>query len=445
MKLHRENQSINRFRPLPENLLLRGGRIVDPASKTDTVADVTIVNGVITAIGAGDAAFDGEVVDCAGKVISPGWMDMHVHIREPGREDEETVESGVQAAANGGFTAICCMPNTSPAVDSQEIIQYISDRARLSLVAVYPIAAITKNRDGQELAEVLDLVEQGAVAISDDTNPLVSAEVMRRALEYSRMVDIPVISICDDPHLSANAFMNEGFVSTCLGMRGMPPVAEEIALARDIALAEYCDARLHTALITTARSVALIGEARARGVKITASITPHHFTLTDEAVRTFDTNTKVKPPLRREVDRQALLAGLKDGIIDTIVSDHSPHAWEEKAAEFIYAPFGIVGMESAMALSLQQLHHNERMGLSALIEKFAVNPYRILGVPAPSVAVDQPANLTLFDADAQWTFDVRQTLSKSKNSIFDGWKLKGKPFAVINRDQIFYSFSGKPT
>ena len=438
MKFSRPTTSKKAFQVLPERLLLRGGRLIDPGQNLDKKGDLLIENGTISAVGAVDpAGFDGEVLDLKGKVVSPGWIDMHVHLREPGREDQETIESGSLAAANGGFTAVCCMPNTNPAIDSQEIIQYIVDRSRSSLVAVHPIGALTKRREGKELTEMLDLVEQGAVAVSDDHTPVHSAEVMRHALEYARMVNIPVIAFEEDTSMTRNAYMNEGFVSTCLGLRGIPRVAEETMIARDIALAEYTGGHLHVAHISTRKAVELVRAAKAQGVMVTAEVAPHHFTLTDDAVRSFDTNTKVKPPLRTEDDRLALLEGLKDGTIDVIASDHSPFAWEEKSTEFIYAPFGIIGLESSLGLALSALR--DTMPLADIIAKFTTNPYRILRLEAPQIAEGQAANLTVFDPEARWQPEADKLLSKCSNTPFLGRTLSGKPELVIHRGKMFKS------
>ncbi len=441
MKFSNESgKSVAGFQQLPEKLILSGGRVVDPGQNLDMIADIYIENGQIQAVERlQSAGFDGVVEDITGKVVSPGWMDMHVHLREPGREDEETVQSGSRAAANGGFTAVCCMPNTTPAIDTQEIIQYILDRARGGLVNVHPIAAITKNREGKELAEILDLVEQGAVAISDDGAPVMNASIMRRALEYSKMVDIPVIGHEEDTTMTDNGHINEGFISTRLGLGGIPSVAEDIMIARDIMLAEYSGGRFHVAHIATKNGVELVRQARARGIPVTAEVTPHHFTLTDEAVLGYNTNAKMKPPLRTAEDVEAMLAGLADGTIDVIATDHAPHSWEEKASEFIYAPFGIVGLETALGLCVTQLVQPKILDLKGLIEKVSLNPYRILRLPPPSIQKGVPANLTIFDLQAEWSFDVRKSLSKSANTPFSGRRLVGKPCKVINNGQFFDS------
>ncbi|GAB4366769.1 MAG: dihydroorotase [Calditrichia bacterium] len=428
------------YQKLPERILLKGGQVVDPANKINKQVDIVIESGKIVELGQiPDANFSGDILDCSGKIISPGWLDMHVHLREPGYEGKETIASGSLAAANGGFTAVCCMPNTDPPIDSQEIIQYIKDRSKGALVDVYPIAAITKKREGNELSEILELVEQGAVAISDDGSPVMNAHLMRRALEYSKMVDIPVIGHEEDTTMTENGDMHEGFVSTCLGLKGMPGVAEEIMIIRDIMLAEFTGARFHVAHISTKNSVQMVREAKARGIQVTAEVTPHHFTLTDEAVRGYDTNTKMNPPLRTAEDVEAMLQGLQDGTIDAIATDHAPHSWEEKEAEFIYSPFGVVGLETALGLSVSYLIRKNVLTLDQLITKYAVRPYQILNLPLPVIQKGSSANLTLFSLDESWTVKSEKFLSKSTNSPFINWELKGKPFVVINNNQIFTS------
>ncbi len=432
--------SRQQFQELPPKVLLRGGRVVDPEQQVDEQLDVVIENGVITALGTiKPTQFEGEIIDVSGKVISPGWMDMHVHLREPGREDEETIESGTLAAANGGFTAVCCMPNTNPPIDTQEIIQYIKDRAKNSLVNVFPIAAISKKREGKELAEILELAEQGAVAISDDGSPVMNAELMRRALEYAKMAGIPVIGHEEDATMTEGGQINEGFYSTRLGLGAWPTVAEDIMIIRDILLTEYTGGQFHVAHISSGKAVDLVRDARQRGLQVTAEVTPHHFSLTDEAVMSFDTNTKMNPPLRSEADRQALIEGLKDGTISVIATDHAPHAIEEKEAEYIYAPFGVVGLETALGLILTNLVKPGHLTLSQALEKVCVNPYKILHMEVPRVQKGHSANLTIFDPEATWTVDASAFQSKSSNSPFIGQTLTGKPFLVINNNKIFYS------
>ncbi|GAB4335703.1 MAG: dihydroorotase [Calditrichia bacterium] len=428
------------FQKLPERALLKGGRLIDIENNIDKVADIVLENGRIAEIGnVEENSFNGHVYNLSGKVITPGWLDMHVHLREPGFEGKETIHTGSLAAANGGFTAVCCMPNTNPPIDTQEIIQYIKDRSANLLVDVLPIAAITKKREGNELSEILELVEQGAVAISDDGSPVMKAEVMRRAMEYSKMVDIPVIGHEEDITMTDGCHMHEGFVSTCLGLKGIPAVAEEIMVSRDIMLAEYTGARFHVAHISTRRAVEMVREAKARGVKVTAEVTPHHFSLTDEAVRSFDTNTKMSPPLRTQSDVDAILEGLKDGTIDVIASDHAPHSWEEKEKEYIYAPFGIVGLETSLGLTFSKLYHTGILSLEQIIRLNAIRPYQILNLPVPAIKKDVMANLTIFDPEAEWIVDDKKFLSKSNNSPFVGEKLKGKPYAAINNNQILMS------
>lgn len=428
------------YQALPEKLLLKDGEVIDPKQGIQKKLDVVIKNGKIIGVEKVDSSnFDGDVLNCSNQVITPGWLDLHVHLREPGFEGKETITTGSLAAANGGFTGVCCMPNTSPSIDNQEIIQYIKDRSKGFLVDVYPIAAITKKREGKELSEILELVEQGAVAISDDGSSVMSAELMRRALEYSRMVDIPVIGHEEDETMTEGGDMNEGFVSTCQGLHGMPPVAEEIMIARDIMLAEYTDGKFHVAHISTEKSVDLVRNAKQKGIKVTAEATPHHFTLTDEEIRTFDTNLKMSPPLRTEADREALCVGLKDGTIDAIATDHAPHSIEEKESEFIFAPFGIIGLETVLGISIGQLVKKNILSLPELIEKFAVKPYEILNLPTPSIKENSVANMTVFNPDQEWVVSASKFLSKSKNSPFLDWKLKGKPYTVINNNQIFVS------
>jgi dihydroorotase len=428
------------YEKLPTKFLLKNGQIINPINNTNEKLDVLIQNGKIANIGKiTKGGFDGKILDCTEYVISPGWLDMHVHLREPGYEGKETITSGSLAAANGGFTGVCCMPNTSPAIDSQEIIQYIKDRSADSLVDVYPIAAITKRREGKELSEILELVEQGAVAISDDGSPVMSSELMRRALEYSKMVDIPVIGHEEDTTMTEGGDMHEGFVSTSLGLHGIPAVAEELMISRDIMLTEYTGSRFHVAHISTKKSVELVRQAKKEGINVTAEVTPHHFTLTDNEVRGFDTNTKMNPPLRTEEDREAIIEGLKDSTIDVIVTDHAPHAYEEKAAEYIYAPFGIIGLETALGLAFKQLVHMKILSLFDIITKFALRPYQILKLDLPSVSKGQRANLTILDPNITWKVESNKFLSKCENSPFINWELKGKPIAAINNGQIFYS------
>lgn len=436
-KYTKESKSL--YTRLENKVLLKNGKIIDPSLNLDEVADVLISNGKITKIGKNITDADAHVIDVKDKIIAPGFFDMHVHLREPGREDEETIESGSAAAANGGFTGIACMPNTNPPVDSQEIIQYINDRAKGLLTSVYPIAAITKKREGKELAEILELVEAGAVAISDDGSPVMNAEVMRRALEYSKMSHIPVICHEEDITMTEDSHMNEGYYSTLLGLRGWPSVAESLMVQRDVILAEYTGGHVHIAHISTKEAVEAVRQAKARGVNITAEVTPHHFSLTDEAVTSFDTNTKMNPPLRTEDDRLAIIEGLRDGTIEAIATDHAPHSIEEKEMEYIYAPYGIIGLETAIGVGITYLVDKNIISMQKFIELMAVGPRKILNLDIPMIKEGQIAELTIFSPDESWTVNEKSFLSQSINSPYIGQTLKGKPFGVINNGLMFLS------
>ena len=424
-------------------VILKNLHLIDPAHGTDAVRDIQIVDGVIDKISdhiteAGEI----EVIDFNGAVASPGFLDMHVHLREPGYEHKETIETGVQAAANGGFTAVCSMPNTNPTVDHEALVRWIIDQSRMLLhgmVAIYPIAAVTKGREGKELAPMLELAEAGAVGFSDDGAPIESAEIMRRALEYASMTSRPVIQHAEELSLTKGGVMNEGFVSTSLGMQPIPSIAEEIVIARDLKLSEYTSAPYHVAHVSTKGSVELIRAAKAKKIHVTCEVTPHHFSLTDEAVRTYDTNTKMNPPLRTKEDVEAVKEGLRDGTIDVIATDHAPHSFDEKQVEFLYAPFGIVGLETAIGLALTELFHTKILTLHQLIEKFSTNPRKILHLPAVKIAEGERANITIFDLDKEWTVDVEKFRSKSKNSPFHMKILKGKPVAVFNNGRLLIS------
>lgn len=401
--------------------------------------DILIVDGIIKKIGtlSSDELKNVKTYDFENKYCAPGLFDMHVHLREPGREDEETVVTGSNAAASGGFTGVACMPNTSPAIDSAEIVKFIKEKAAAHLVDVYPVAAVSVNRKGEALAPMAELTEAGAVAFSDDGDPVANAKLLRYAFEYSKMYNMPVIEHCEDPSMMGGA-MNEGSTSTFLGLPGMPTIAEDLVVMRDIVVAEYTGGKIHIAHISSAKSVEMVRQAKARGVNITAEVTPHHFTLTEEVLKSYDTNVKMNPPLRTREDLEAIIAGLKDGTIDCIASDHAPHSIEEKEMEFQYAPNGIVGLETALGLGLSELVHKKHLTIDQLIEKMAVNPRKILNIPVPKIAEGEPANFTIFDADQIWTVDVQAFKSRSKNSPFDKRLLTGKSLAVINKGQMFY-------
>ncbi len=424
-------------------LLLKSGHIVDPLTGTDAVYDIRIIGGRIEKIAPsiGDA-LEAEVVDLRGKVVSPGFIDMHVHLREPGYEYKETIQTGCTAAAAGGFTAVCCMPNTNPAIDDESVVRFIQNKAKVALgglVDVYPVAAVTVGRKGEQLAPVAELAAAGAVAFSDDGDPVHDGEIMRRALEYTGMFNKPVIQHAQDLSMSRGGVMNEGFVSTELGLGGMPAVAEETMIARDISLAQYARGQYHVAHISTAGSVQLVRDAKRKGLNVSCEVTPHHFTLTDDAVRSYDTNTKMNPPLRTREDLDALKEGLKEGTIDVIATDHAPHSFDEKQVEYQAAPFGIVGLETALGLSITELVRPGILTLYQLVEKLSVNPRRTLHLPEVRCIEGEPANLTIFDPGAEWIVDPRNFRSMSKNSPFKGYALVGKPVGVINNGQVFWA------
>lgn len=429
---------MDKFPVEKQTLLLRGGRVFDPRVDLDQKADILIVNGKIAKIGSeAKEGFDGEEVDLTGAVIVPGFMDMHVHLREPGREDEETIESGCLAAAAGGFTEIACMPNTQPPIDERSRVEFILDRAKDQLVTVHPIAAVTKGQKGEELTEMGELIEAGVVAFSDDGRPVEQAVVFRRALEYLRMFGRPLISHCEELSLSEGGMMNEGVVSTLLGFHGIPSLSEECAVVRDILIAEYTGGVIHIAHVSTARAIHWIKEAKFRGVKVTAETCPHYLVLTEEAVRSFDPNTKMNPPLRTESDQKALWEAVKDGTLDALATDHAPHSEEEKDAEFQSAAFGIIGLETAVGIMLTYGVHQGRLVLRELVERLAIAPRRILGLPENPIQEGAKANLTFLNLDLKWKVDKHRFFSKSRNTPFHNWELKGAPIGVYNNNKIF--------
>lgn len=427
-------------------ILLRGGRILDPSQKMDEKADLLIEKGKIAAIGKdlhearsrkrGDKTIEPIILEIQGKIVLPGLIDMHTHLREPGFEYKETIETGSRAAAAGGFTAVACMPNTNPVNDNHSVTEYILRKARAcGLVRVYPIAAISKGSEGKVLTEMGDLRDAGAVAFSDDGKPVMNSRLMRRALEYAASFGMPVISHCEDLTLSQGGLMNESFVSTELGLRGIPNAAENIMVMRDIALAEYTGVSVHIAHVSTDEAVRIIRDAKNRGVKVTAETAPHYFTLTDEALRTYDTNVKVNPPLRSQHDVEALKAGLRDGTIDAIASDHAPHASTDKDVEFEYAASGIVGLETSLGLSLKLVEEGV-LSLYDLILKMSTNPAAILKIPGGSLKTGSAADITVIDPIRECTVDVKDFRSKSRNSPFQGRRLKGKAILTIVGGEI---------
>jgi dihydroorotase len=415
------------------SLLIKNGRVVDPANSTDAVQDVLLSGGRIERVGAGLAAPpDATVLDATGKIVCPGFIDVHVHLREPGYEYKETVATGTRAAAAGGFTAVCCMANTQPVNDNRSITDYIRAKAAVEgVVRVYPIGAVTRGLGGEELAELAELAEAGCVAFSDDGRCVMNAALYRRAMEYTLPFGAPVISHAEDHHLSGGAAMHEGVVSTELGITGAPAAAEDIMVARDILLAELTGAHVHIAHLSTAGAVRLVRDAKARGVRVTAEVTPHHLLLTEDAVRTFDANAKMNPPLRSKRDTEVLLEALVDGTIDCIATDHAPHAGSEKEGEFDRAAFGIVGLETAVGLLLDRLVKPGALPLATLISRLSRDPARLLGLPGGSLAPAAPADLTLLDPAAEWTVDPARFQSRSRNTPFGGWPVTGRPWKTI--------------
>jgi len=418
-------------------LLVRGGHVVDPATRTDEPLDLLIVDGVVAETGLGiSVGEDARIVDAEGSVVTPGLVDMHVHLREPGREDEETIESGSRSAAHGGVTAVAAMPNTEPAIDSASWVEFV--RTHESPIEVYPIAAITKGREGRNLTEMAELAGAGAVAFSDDGSPVANSCVMRRALEYSAMVERPIISHSEDLDLSGSGVMNEGLASTLAGLRPIPAAAEEVAVARDIILAGMTGARLHIAHVSTAGSVELVRRAKSDGIAVTCETCPHYFTLTDDDVRSYDTNLRVSPPLRTASDVAAIKVGLADGTIDAIASDHAPHSLEEKQVEFDAAPPGMIGLETLLPLTLTQLVQPGTVTLERAIELLSTDPASILGIEHGSLAPGALADVTIFDTDWAWEISESWFLSKSRNSPFTGRTVRGRVTHTISRGEIVF-------
>jgi dihydroorotase len=415
------------------SLLIRNGRVIDPAGSVDGVQDVLLKGDRIERIGASlGVPSDTKVLDATGKIVCPGFIDLHVHLREPGQEYKETVASGTRAAAAGGFTALCAMANTHPVNDNRAVTDYIRGKADTEgVVRVHPIGAVTRGLGGAELSEMAELAEAGCVAFSDDGKCVMNAALYRRAMEYTLPFGTPLISHAEDHHLSTGAAMNEGVVSTELGMPGAPAAAEDVMVARDILLAELTGAHVHIAHLSTAGAVRLVREAKARGVRVTAEVTPHHLLLTEEAVRSFDANTKMNPPLRSKRDTEAVLEGLLDGTIDCIATDHAPHAVSEKEGEFDRAAFGIVGLETAVGLLMDRLVRPGILPLTTLVARLSRDPARLLNLPGGSLAAGAPADLTLLDPEARWTIDPAKFVSKSRNTPFGGWTVTGRPWKTI--------------
>ena len=416
------------------DLVVKNGRLVDPARKVDAVADIVIRSGKIQSIGSATVP-EIPVFDATGLIVAPGFFDIHVHLREPGTEEAETIATGGSAAVAGGFTAVAAMPNTKPPNDDPSITHYIISEARRSSPArVFPIGAITKEQKGETLAEIGEMFEAGIVGISDDGKPVMDARLFRRALEYAGMFDMPVIQHCEDLHLAKDGVMHEGVYSTRLGLKGIPAAAEETMVSRDLILAEMTGSKYHVAHLSTRRSLERVREAKSRGLRVTAEVTPHHFTLTDSAVADYDTNAKMNPPLRSSDDLAAIVEGISDGTIDAIASDHAPHHVNVKMLEFDRAAFGITGLETAVGLALTKLP----LSITRLIELFSINPQKIMKVVPWGLFEGSTADLTILDLNRTWTFDVNQSRSRSRNSPFHGWPMKGKAVGTIVGGKVVF-------
>ncbi|MGH9698734.1 MAG: dihydroorotase [Candidatus Acidiferrales bacterium] len=418
-------------------LLIKNGRVVDPASKTDSAMDVLLDGGTITQLGANLSAPQAEIFDAGGLVVAPGFIDLHCHLREPGQEMSETIETGTRSAAQGGFTAVCCMPNTQPVNDSASVTRGIVERAEATgVVRVWPIGAASVGSKGEALAEIAAMKDAGIVAVSDDGKPVATARLMRQVMDYCRPLDLPVIDHCEDPTLFAGGVMREGGQSMKLGLKGIPAQSESICAGRDVELAGLTGSRLHIAHMSTTGALEYVRWAKRAGLRVTCEVTPHHFTLIDEDVR-YDTHYKMNPPLASRADREALIAGLADGTVDAIATDHAPHHPASKDVEFDRAPFGITGFETALALGLTELVHTKKLSLARLVELFTTGPARILGRER-KIAAGQPADLTIFSLTHEWTYRAAASPSKSRNTPFDGKTFRGAPFATIVAGRIVY-------
>jgi dihydroorotase len=422
------------------SLLIKNGRVIDPSSRTDETLDILIENGKIKAISPRIDLKEAEIIDASRLVVAPGFIDMHVHLREPGEEHKEDIATGSLAAARGGFTSICCMPNTRPPNDNSGITEYIITEARKrAVVNIYPVAAITRGLAGEELTDMADLSQAGAIAFSDDGQPVANSLVMRRALEYSLLLDKLIIDHCEDKNLSMGGVMHEGEISLRLGLSGMPAAAEEIMIARDIILAQLTRARLHVAHLSTKGGIELVRLAKKKGIPVTAEVTPHHLILSDENLVNYNPNFKVNPPLRSAEHRQALLEGLKDGTIDVIATDHAPHTPEEKDVEFDLAPFGLIGLETAVSLMLDRFVHKNIISLERLIDLMSCRPAQLLGLKNKGrIAPGADADLTILNLRQEVVIDVERFASKSRNCPFHGWKLKGAVAFTIVGGKIVY-------
>jgi dihydroorotase len=424
------------------SILIKGARVVDPASKLDAAREILIRDGKITNIEKSITDKKAQVIQAKDHVVVPGLIDLHCHLRDPGRPDEETIETGSQAAIAGGFTSICCMPNTDPPIDNEGIVNYIhKEAARVDLCNVFPIAAITKGRAGKELTEFGELLRAGARAFSDDGDTVADNNVFRHALEYSKAFDVPIFEHPIDKDLAQNGLMNEGLVSTRLGLTGSPAIAEELIVARDLLLAKFIGARLHLCHVSTAGAVELIRRAKREGVRVTCETCPHYFYFNDEVLESFDANYKVNPPIRSEADRHAIIEGLKDGTIDCIATDHAPHCQAEKEVEFANAPYGMIGFETAVSLVIMELINKQKMSWLDVMTKMTVNPGRIIGEQGGRIGVGISANIAIVAPDKKWKVSEDKIKSRSKNTPHLGEELKGRVTGVICRGKVKYSLA----
>jgi dihydroorotase len=436
-----ESRVTNPARPL----LLRGGRVIDPSTSHDAIGDVLLTDGRVTAVGTGlGTPDDAQVIDVAGLVVCPGLIDLHVHLREPGQEHKETIASGARAAAAGGFTAVCAMPNTDPPIDDPAAVGFVRAQGlRANSARVYPTGAVSIGQNGERLTEIGEMIDAGAVAITDDGRPVPTAGLMRLALEYARTFGIPVASHCEDMTLSRGGSMNEGAMSTRLGLIGIPNAAEDVCIARDLLLADLTGGRLHIQHVTTRGGVEMIRAAKARGIPVTAEATPHHFTLTDEAIESYRTNAKVNPPLRAAADRDAVIEGVRDGTLDVIATDHAPHHYDEKEQAFEDAPFGLIGLETALGLAISELVDRDVIDLPTLIMRMSTQPARAFNLPGGALDRGAPADVTVFDPAWKWRVDPKQLISRSRNTPFTGRDLRGRAVYTIVDGRIIHDASAQ--